>query len=387
MFAEALRGASTSKRSSERSLLTGNIDDDTSSPKQYYYGFNMTRDGIVDDFGEAGSAVFLDQTKVTNVTMALGVLQLLPGGVRELHWHPSATEWGFVSEGTCRISLMDNDGHWDNLEVSVGGIWNFPQSWGHTIQGVDEKVGCKMILFFDNPEIPTYDDLGLSGILSGFPSDVVSENTNTPENVVKTFHKGTIVVNKGPFPPPPFPASTNPIPQSPVINILEGNCYNYGSGGYIYEIKNDVFPAATTMSGGLIHLNNSTLRDIHWHPNADEMHYVLSGKLQVSVLGVGGANETFILDAGSVGFVPRGFAHYFEAVGEETEVLLAFNSPSWTTQELSTWLAVFPQYLTASTLNVTVDALKDFPTSTEYFIGDSYVGCPANPTVPECYGC
>lgn len=383
--AEALRGTRKLQPGAQAASNTGSVTNPP--PSQYNYGFNMTKDGIVKKFGEAGSATFMDVTKVTNLTMSLAVIDLAPGAVRELHWHPSSTEWGFVTSGTCRITLMDNEGHYDNIETSVGDIWNFPESWGHSIQGVDEKVGCKMILFFNTPELPTYDGLGLSEILSGFPANVVSENTNTPEDVVKGFYQGTITMNTGPMPPPDFPQSKNPLSEWPVINILQGTCKSYGTGGNMYEVKDDVFPAATTMSGGLISLKAGTLRDIHWHPDSSELHYVLKGKLQVSVLGIGGANQTFILDAGSVGFVPRGFAHYFEAVGEDTEVLLAFDSPSWQTQELSTWLAVTPPYLIAATLNVTVDAVKDFPTTTEYFIGDSADGCPSNPTLPECYGC
>jgi oxalate decarboxylase len=278
---------------------------------------------------------------------------------------------------------MNNDNQDDNLEVGVGDIWFFPQSWGHSIQGVDEEVGCKMVLFFNTPMLPTYNDLSISEILSAFPTEAVSDNTNTPEGVVKTFHQGAIVVNKGYMPPGPFPKSTSPLPESPTINILNGTCASFGSGGYMYEIKNDIFPATNAMSGALVHLDAGTLRDIHWHPNADEMHYVLKGSLKVSVYGIGGAKDTFYLNKGDVGFVPKGFAHYFEALEEETDILLTFNSPNWQTQELSSWLAVVPPYLTAISLNVSTEAIEGFPKTVEDFID----GCPLSPSLPNCYGC
>jgi len=387
------QSSSSSDEASDSTASAAAADTSTSSSSGFNYWFDMSGpDVIVDDFPGAGKATFLDPTKISNNTMSLAVLHLLPGGIRELHWHPSAVEWGFVTQGTCRITLMNNAGQYNDMDASVGDIWSFPASWGHAIQGIDENVGCKMVLFFNSPELPTYNDLGLSEISSYFPNDVLSENLNTPEDVVETFYKqastkGPLIVTQGPMPPPPMAQSTNPLPESPLINILDGTCFDAGSGGYIYEVRDDVFPFTKSMSGGLIQMAAGALRDIHWHPNADEMHTVLKGQLKVTVVGIGGARQTFTLKAGDVGFVPRGFAHTFEAVGEETQVLLAFNDPNWQTQELSTWLAVSPQYLTAASLNTTVGVVEGFPNATEDFIGSTSSACPTSPTLPTCYGC
>lgn len=322
---------------------------------------------------------------ISNNTMWVAYLQLLPGGVRELHWHPSAAEWGYVSEGTCLITLMNNEGQYANELVHEDQVWYFPQSWGHSIYGQDPEVGCTMVLFFDDPQPPTYNDLSISQMLSYFPRDVVSENLGVPIDVLDTFPESILIVNSGPQPPQAVPVSKNPLPLSPIFSMRDGPCGDLGRGGYYFQVRQEQFAMSSTMSGAYMHLEPGTLRDIHWHPNADEMQYVLRGSVTVGVYGTGGINSTYTLKAGDVGFVPRGFMHYIQANrndeeggGGPADLLLTFNHPSWTTQELSTWLSVAPPFIAARSLNTTVDVVEKYlPTSAQEFYGRKRSRCPA----------
>lgn len=315
---------------------------------------------------------------ITNNTMDLAYLKLFPGGVRELHWHPLAAEWGFVSEGTCLITLMNNEGQYTNTLVEEGSMWYFPRSWGHSIYGQDPDVGCTMILTFDYPQAPTFNDLSISQMVSYFPPEVVRENLGVPQDVLDTFPKQILIVNTGPPPPQAVPDSPNPLPLSPTFSMDDGTCVQAGSGGYAFEVRNEQFKLSTTMSGAFMHLEAGTLRDIHWHPNADELQYVLRGTMKVGIYGMGGVNDTYTISAGDVGFVPQGFMHYLEAVDGPVDLLLTFNNPNWTTQELSTWLSITPDFIQARSLNTTVEvAQKYFPKTTQDFYGDNFVGCPA----------
>lgn len=280
--------------------------------------------------------------------------------------------------GTCRITLMNNDAQYVNAIAQDGDFWYFPKSWAHSLQGVDPDLGCTMALFFDAAQSPIFNDLDISEMIGAFPLDVLSENLGTPVSVLESFQQKSLVVSQGAFPPPPFPESKHPLPEWPIFEAADGDCKDTGAGGYILEVRNEIFPATKTMSGAFMRLEEGSLRDIHWHPNADEMHFVLSGSVQVSIYGIGGVRDTYVISAGDVGFVPKGYAHYLEAIGGPTELLLTFNNPSWTTQELSTWMAVTPSYLTAASLNTTADVIVQyFPKSVEYFVGDKFAGCPA----------
>ena len=57
---------------------------------------------------------------------------------------------------------------------------------------------------------------------------------------------------------------------------------------------------------------------MHWHPNADEWQYYISGKGRMTVFASGGKARTFDYQAGDVGYVPFAMGHYIENTGDET---------------------------------------------------------------------
>jgi oxalate decarboxylase/phosphoglucose isomerase-like protein (cupin superfamily) len=48
------------------------------------------------------------------------------------------------------------------------------------------------------------------------------------------------------------------------------------------------FPISTTMTGALMRIKPGALRELHWHPNADEWQYYLAGRGRMSVFGSNG---------------------------------------------------------------------------------------------------
>jgi len=47
------------------------------------------------------------------------------------------------------------------------------------------------------------------------------------------------------------------------------------------------------------------MREIHWHPNADEWQYYLSGTGRMTVFASQDSSRTFDFRAGDVGYVPK----------------------------------------------------------------------------------
>ena len=85
------------------------------------------------------------------------------------------------------------------------------------------------------------------------------------------------------------------------------------------------------------------MRELHWHPNADEWQYVLEGKVSVTMFGSGGRYRTETLDTGDVGYIPQGYGHSIENVGAtKCRVLIGFNSGVYENIDLSEWIAGNP---------------------------------------------
>jgi oxalate decarboxylase len=92
---------------------------------------------------EVTQADFPISTAVSGVNM-----RLAPGGIRELHWHQSA-EWAYMTNGQCRISVLDKDGRACVQDVSEGDLWFFPGGQPHLLQGIGPH-GCEFRIVFDD---------------------------------------------------------------------------------------------------------------------------------------------------------------------------------------------------------------------------------------------
>jgi oxalate decarboxylase len=60
------------------------------------------------------------------------------------------------------------------------------------------------------------------------------------------------------------------------------------TGGREWRIGQERFPISRTVTGVILDLNRGGLRELHWHPNADEWQYVISGRARVTMFGAHG---------------------------------------------------------------------------------------------------
>jgi oxalate decarboxylase len=108
-------------------------------------------------------------------------------------------------------------------------------------------------------------------------------------------------------------------------------------------VDSSTFPISQTITGAVLELEPAALRELHWHPTADEWQYVLDGTVSVTMFGSGGRYRIETLEKGDVGYVPQGYGHSLENVGEKTcRVLIGFNSGIYADIDLSEWMAGNP---------------------------------------------
>ena len=104
------------------------------------------------------------------------------------------------------------------------------------------------------------------------------------------------------------------------------------------------------------------MREIHWHPNADEWQYYLSGTGRMTVFASQDSSRTFDFRAGDVGYVPKSMNHYVQNTGDEPlKFLELFRSPRYEDVSLTQWLALTPALLVKSHLGLdqaTIDAMS-----------------------------
>jgi len=289
-------------------------------------------------------------------------MRLRPGGIRELHWHKEA-EWAYVIAGSCRITLLDEEGRLYIDDLGVGDLWYFPPGLPHSIQALDE--GVEFLLVFDSGEFSENDTFLITDWFNHTPREVLAKNFGVPEStfdVLPTDINHTRYMFGAPVPPPladdapKFPAQAPPLAYT--WRMLEQEPVKV-NGGQVRITDSRNFTVSKTIAAALVEVEPGAIRELHWHSNADEWQYYLSGQARMTVFASGGKARTFDYQAGDVGYAPFAMGHYVENIGDETLRFLAmFRSPVYSDVSLSQWMAVLPRELVQAHLNLD-DATMD----------------------------
>jgi oxalate decarboxylase len=291
-----------------------------------------------------------------------GVSMLLePGALRELHWHAIAAEWGYVVSGRCRTTAYDPDGTAEIDDFNPGDVWNFPRGHGHSIQALGNEP-CHFILIFDNGTFSEFSTFSVSDWVAHVPRELLARNLGVSEKDLGTLPNGEVYIAPGPVLDGPIPElKARRSPHSHRYALLEETPAIF-PGGRIHLVTRKKFPLSTTLSGGVMTVDPQGFREMHWHPNADEWQYVLSGRMRMTVFESRGKASTVELGPGDVGYVPMGMGHYLENMGQDVlNVLLVFNSGDYQEISLAEWLAGNPASLVAQNLSLPLDVVKKFP--------------------------
>jgi oxalate decarboxylase len=122
------------------------------------------------------------------------------------------------------------------------------------------------------------------------------------------------------------------------------------------------FPASKTIAAALVEVEPGGMRELHWHPNADEWQYYIEGQGRMTVFASSGQARTFDYQAGDVGYVPFAMGHYVENTGATPlRFLEMFKSSYYADLSLNQWLALTPPDLLKAHLNLdprVTDALR-----------------------------
>jgi oxalate decarboxylase len=324
--------------------------------------------------GWAGAGGSAKESTVENLPVATTIsgvsMYLKPGALRELHWHAIAAEWGYVVKGNVRTTIISPSGEAGQDDFGPGDVWFFPKGHGHSIQGLGPDE-AHFILGFDDGHFSEFGTFSITDWIGHTAPNVLSQNLGLPESAFANFPKGEVYIVAGKV-PPAEPAPLREI--DPPANQFPHK-YRLGAapplefpGGELRIVSRKEFPIQDSMSGATMRIKPGGLREMHWHPNADEWQFYLSGRSRVTIFGAHGRIKSDEFGPGQVAFIKQGFGHFIEQIGDEpTEVLLVFNSPVYHEINISTWLAANPAYLLADNFGITNEMIGKLPRKTVGF--------------------
>ena len=131
------------------------------------------------------------------------------------------------------------------------------------------------------------------------------------------------------------------------------------AAGTVRITDSKVFPVSKTIAAALVEVEPGGMRELHWHPNADEWQYYIQGEARMGVFGASGQARTFDYRAGDVGYVPFAMGPYIENTGTtQLRFLEMFKSSYYADLSLSTWMALTPPKLVAAHMKLDQDVMN-----------------------------
>jgi oxalate decarboxylase len=289
-------------------------------------------------------------------TIAGVEMRLISGGIRELHWHVSA-EWAIMLYGNARITAVDTEGRSFVSDVTEGDLWLFPKGIPHSIQGLGPD-GCKFLLVFDDGDFNEFETFLITDWLAHTPKEVLAKNFNVPASTFDRVPQKELFI----FPaalPGDLKAEQTQASQgtgTPARRLdfktSEMKPTKVTRGGEVKIIDSRNFPV-TPIAAAIVRLKPGGLRELHWHPNADEWQYFISGKGRMTVFSAGTHARTMDFQEGDVGYVLQSTPHYVENTGDTDLVFLEmFRTDRYEDISLAEWMAHTPSQLVDQHLHV-----------------------------------
>jgi oxalate decarboxylase len=297
-------------------------------------------------------------------------MRLTAGGIRELHWH-TAAEWSIMLYGNARITGLDAEGKSFVADITEGDLWYFPPGIPHSIQGLNPD-GCEFLLVFDDGNFSEYETVLLTDWMAHTPHEVLAANFGVDQAAMQKMVRREKFIFQAAVPGPladdlkSTAGSLGLSKQEFAFYMGQFPVTKRTKGGEVRIVDSSKFKVSTTIAAAIVTVHPGGIRELHWHPNADEWQFFIAGTGRQTVFATGGRARTMDFQAGDVGYIQKTLPHYVQNTGDtDLKFLEMFKSSFYQDLALSEWLTHTPAELVIAHLGVdraTLDAMpKDEP--------------------------
>jgi oxalate decarboxylase len=135
----------------------------------------------------AGGTVRISDSTVfpVNTTTAAALVEVNPGGLRELHWHPNGDEWLYVIEGQARMGVFAGQGQARTFDLQAGDVGYIPVAMGHYL----ENTGAGPLRFLEMFKSPYFVDFSLDTWMALTPPALVDVHLKLDRQVMNGLRK------------------------------------------------------------------------------------------------------------------------------------------------------------------------------------------------------
>ena len=142
-----------------------------------------------------GEVRIVDSTNFpVSTSIAAGIVRLRPGAMRELHWHPNASEWQFWLAGNGRMTIVMPEGRARTMDFKANDVGFVPAVAGHYV----ENTGDTDVVFLEMFRAPRFMDFSLNNWIGRMPPEMASAHLRLNSSTLKNIptEKNPIVAGR-----------------------------------------------------------------------------------------------------------------------------------------------------------------------------------------------
>jgi oxalate decarboxylase len=134
----------------------------------------------------SGTARIADSSNFpVSKTIAAALVEVNPGGMREMHWHPNTDEWQYYIEGEARMGVFGASGQARTFDFRAGDVGYVPFAMGHYI----ENTGNTPLRFLEIFKSSYFADLSLDTWMALTPPELVQAHLKLDQKVMDALRK------------------------------------------------------------------------------------------------------------------------------------------------------------------------------------------------------
>jgi oxalate decarboxylase len=123
-------------------------------------------------------------------TIAAALVEVDPGGLRELHWHPNTDEWQYYISGRGRMTVFASGRKARTFDYQAGDVGYVPFAMGHYV----ENTGDEQLRFLEMFRSDHFADVSLNQWMALTPPDLVRPHLNLVRQTIGALSKDKPVV-------------------------------------------------------------------------------------------------------------------------------------------------------------------------------------------------
>jgi oxalate decarboxylase len=125
-------------------------------------------------------------------TISAALVELEPGAMREMHWHPNGDEWQFYIEGQGRMTVFGSESKARTFDYMAGDVGYVPFAMGHYI----ENTGPNRLKFLEVFRSDRYADVSLNQWMKLTPNALVRSHLNIDQSVLDGLSSAKLSIKR-----------------------------------------------------------------------------------------------------------------------------------------------------------------------------------------------